>query len=824
MADISLNEVVDLLSELFTNMNNLDKTYYNMFYNTEPMDIIIERYDENGVLRKYVVPNRAKDKDNVITGHGTPEGVVPATIGKLYIDLDSNYLYYKTEGSTTSPTSSGWLLILTTANSSDIYQERNEKGQPNGYAGLDSDGIVVRSQLPPESLSYFETGESIIITIILKTVLDVVSSNPNLVIENNYTETMEEVGVIVKVLTEDTLANYTLNTDVATKTGSIYINNEGIGSGFSSDNYITTNLYGTELVFKTGDVNIDTETLCNVAGNITSIIPSATTLTVTSSNPDLIIINNYDGRKDIGTETVLLTYRDILIWNDNNSTIQGNLDTSTIDVSGFTSSAYLVPSIPYTSSNPLIIAFRTGSDVTTGQAIIGANMSVSIKNGYLGYNSLEDQEFSPVYSISPDTQYYLKIVYDSANLTSLVQYSVDGVVWTSMVPSELGGLFILNSYAIGKGNLDGAVNVPFLGTITSTETGIEYDNTLSPFANILYGWYLGDMAVQLSAYDLVIDSGEPQEGDTLTLVYNTGLPKIGTEEVTLNTTYKFRYNNTSTYTYVPQLYKDNIWVDIGDAITTDVNILDFTKGEFNGTFDLLNTTTSISTLNTTKQYTDVGTLDYNLTVVDGFSDTNYISMNTPTVDGDFILNIITGNDTLVTQTLVENNYNNLQTALIIDSGQLYYVIDGMSYLTDYSTITADTEYSLKFSRSGGAWVASCSTDNSTWVPITANNSTSFDDLFKDSTLIIGRGFNGSVDVGSSTVTTTNGIKPLFLQEHVVTDSDVPLLIAGVTYRWYDEGGTEVDLADYGLSIISGVPNTGDTLTLTFTTTEDSYSI
>ena len=136
--DITLTELIDMLSELFTNMNNLDKTYYDMFYNPIPLDITLERYDENGVLQKVVLPNRAKDKDSVIVGSGDPEGVVPASIGKLYIDGDNSYLYYKTQGTALAPTVSGWMLIFTSANAGKTFQLISEKGQPNGYAPLNA--------------------------------------------------------------------------------------------------------------------------------------------------------------------------------------------------------------------------------------------------------------------------------------------------------------------------------------------------------------------------------------------------------------------------------------------------------------------------------------------------------------------------------------------------------------------------------------------------------------------------------------------------------------------------------------------------------------
>ena len=89
MADVTLTELIDMLSELFTNMNNLDRLYYDMFFNTTPMDLTLQRYDENGVLQTYVIPNRAKDAANTLTGMGNPEGQVVAPIGKLYIDLET---------------------------------------------------------------------------------------------------------------------------------------------------------------------------------------------------------------------------------------------------------------------------------------------------------------------------------------------------------------------------------------------------------------------------------------------------------------------------------------------------------------------------------------------------------------------------------------------------------------------------------------------------------------------------------------------------------------------------------------------------------------
>ena len=110
----SLNDeqIIALLEQLFTNMNNLDRIYYDMFINTTPMDITLERYNQDGVIETFVLPNRAKDRQNVLQGRGTPEGAQIASIGTLYFDLLTNNIYVKiSEGG-----ASGWVLLRTSTN------------------------------------------------------------------------------------------------------------------------------------------------------------------------------------------------------------------------------------------------------------------------------------------------------------------------------------------------------------------------------------------------------------------------------------------------------------------------------------------------------------------------------------------------------------------------------------------------------------------------------------------------------------------------------------------------------------------------------------
>lgn len=112
--NLTQEQINILLTDLFVNMNNLDKTYYDMFYNPTPMDIVIERYDDNNVLQTYTIPNRAKDRQGnnvVIKGAVPPEGQVPAEAGTLYLDIVSLNLYYKASGGATDAL--GWIGIAT---------------------------------------------------------------------------------------------------------------------------------------------------------------------------------------------------------------------------------------------------------------------------------------------------------------------------------------------------------------------------------------------------------------------------------------------------------------------------------------------------------------------------------------------------------------------------------------------------------------------------------------------------------------------------------------------------------------------------------------
>lgn len=108
----TMEDVAYLLNILYTNLNNLDRVYYDMFINPVPMDIELQRYDEKGELVTVVIPNRAKDIISTYTGLGNPNGKQVADVGALYLDLDSLNMFYKSAGSD----SYGWTMLLSSAN------------------------------------------------------------------------------------------------------------------------------------------------------------------------------------------------------------------------------------------------------------------------------------------------------------------------------------------------------------------------------------------------------------------------------------------------------------------------------------------------------------------------------------------------------------------------------------------------------------------------------------------------------------------------------------------------------------------------------------
>ena len=134
---LSDEQIIALLQMLFTNMNNLDRLYYDMFINTTPLTLTLERYNEDGVLESYKLPNRAKDRSNIIQGRGTPEKSQIAGVGSIYLDILTSNIWIKTteEGDT------GWVMLYTPANFIKGREYITPDGDASGLKGLSASNL-----------------------------------------------------------------------------------------------------------------------------------------------------------------------------------------------------------------------------------------------------------------------------------------------------------------------------------------------------------------------------------------------------------------------------------------------------------------------------------------------------------------------------------------------------------------------------------------------------------------------------------------------------------------------------------------------------------
>ena len=119
-------QIATMLTKLATNYSNIAILFYDIFYNTIPMDVTFQMYDDAGVLQTYTIPNRAKDRANILNGNGSPEGVVDAAKGVIYQDLENGKLYIKL----ISGGSTGWSEFITNAEFQNFLCDGN--GSPEG--------------------------------------------------------------------------------------------------------------------------------------------------------------------------------------------------------------------------------------------------------------------------------------------------------------------------------------------------------------------------------------------------------------------------------------------------------------------------------------------------------------------------------------------------------------------------------------------------------------------------------------------------------------------------------------------------------------------
>ena len=106
----TFEQIATILSQLATNYSNVFADYYNLFYNPTPMDVTVQIYNEAGNLTTITIPNRAKDRAYILNGNGDPNNNVSAPKGSLYQDLANGVVYIKQFASTGN---TGWSEFMT---------------------------------------------------------------------------------------------------------------------------------------------------------------------------------------------------------------------------------------------------------------------------------------------------------------------------------------------------------------------------------------------------------------------------------------------------------------------------------------------------------------------------------------------------------------------------------------------------------------------------------------------------------------------------------------------------------------------------------------
>ena len=105
----TFEQIEVILTKLATNYSEIASVFYDIFYNEEPKDVTFQMFDENGELKSYTIPNRAKDMQLLKNGSGTPEGNITGSMGTLYQDTENAELFIKE----TPAGNEGWVQVAT---------------------------------------------------------------------------------------------------------------------------------------------------------------------------------------------------------------------------------------------------------------------------------------------------------------------------------------------------------------------------------------------------------------------------------------------------------------------------------------------------------------------------------------------------------------------------------------------------------------------------------------------------------------------------------------------------------------------------------------
>lgn len=111
--EVTLSELISIISKLQVNYTFLAKSWYDIFYNSKAIEkVAINYYDDSGRLQQDTIPNLAYARQYFIQEEGDPNGVVSAKVGTIYQDTASGEAYIKHSGEDDS--TNGWIKFIST--------------------------------------------------------------------------------------------------------------------------------------------------------------------------------------------------------------------------------------------------------------------------------------------------------------------------------------------------------------------------------------------------------------------------------------------------------------------------------------------------------------------------------------------------------------------------------------------------------------------------------------------------------------------------------------------------------------------------------------
>ena len=103
------------LAILMTNSVELQNKMFDIFVNPTPADVELRVWTDEG-FETFVIPNLVKSRIPVMNGSGSPIGVAAGSLGTIYIDTDSEYIYVNTGRNSDEQglSTTSWVKIATT--------------------------------------------------------------------------------------------------------------------------------------------------------------------------------------------------------------------------------------------------------------------------------------------------------------------------------------------------------------------------------------------------------------------------------------------------------------------------------------------------------------------------------------------------------------------------------------------------------------------------------------------------------------------------------------------------------------------------------------